>query len=448
MGWKNELFPHLPDDPNPRVFLDLAVGPTPVGRVVIILKADKAPKTCENFRCLCTGEKGVDSKGRKLHFKGSSFHRVVPDFLLQGGDVVHPDALDPMNGAGQTSIYQSEENPDGFFDCEYNSLRHAGPGVISMANQGPNTNGSQFMIELRAHPFFDHLHTVFGVLYEGLPVLRVVERYGTPMNGSEEGGAPTEPVRIINCGQLFPPGEGPPDPPEPPEAAAAKRKRQQDRANYDSRNPPILHSVDINRAKLMPNASSEYVASLLYQPPEAVEGMMARKQTTDSDDEAAVDRLLASWPVGTLATDEERAKMGMEPMDPEERVKRQAEIDQDPIIQDEIARLEGEGLQVAGRPPPPKVPKRKKTKRKKPKKQKAFVLPPREPERRAFSPMAEPMPPLPEPVAEPAAAPPASPLADATNASPRSPAGSTKVAPQTPGSGDTAAVATPQEAAL
>ena len=131
------------------------------------------------------------------------------------------------------------------------------------------------MIELRAHPFFDHLHTVFGVLYEGLPVLRVVERYGTPMNGSEEGGAPTEPVRIINCGQLFPPGEGPPDPPEPPEAAAAKRKRQQDRANYDSRNPPILHSVDINRAKLMPNASSEYVASLLYQPPEAVEGMKA-----------------------------------------------------------------------------------------------------------------------------------------------------------------------------
>ena len=99
MGWKNELFPHLPDDPNPRVFLDLAVGPTPVGRVVIILKADKAPKTCENFRCLCTGEKGVDSKGRKLHFKGSSFHRVVPDFLLQGGDVVHPDALDPIPNA-------------------------------------------------------------------------------------------------------------------------------------------------------------------------------------------------------------------------------------------------------------------------------------------------------------------------------------------------------------
>ena len=207
MGWKNELFPHLPDDPNPRVFLDLAVGPTPVGRVVIILKADKAPKTCENFRCLCTGEKGVDSKGRKLHFKGSSFHRVVPDFLLQGGDVVHPDALDPMNGAGQTSIYQSDENPDGFFDCEYNSLRHAGPGVISMANQGPNTNGSQFMIELRAHPFFDHLHTVFGVLYEGLPVLRVVERYGTPMNGSEEGGAPTEPVDlgVPRCGGAFTP---------------------------------------------------------------------------------------------------------------------------------------------------------------------------------------------------------------------------------------------------
>ena len=117
---------------------------------------------------------------------------------------------------------------------------------------------------------------------------------------------------------------------------------------------------------------------------------MARKQTTDSDDEAAVDRLLASWPVGTLATDEERAKMGMEPMDPEERSKRQAEVDQDPIIQEEIARLEGEGLQVAGRPPPPKVPKRKKTKRKKPKKQKPFVLPPRE--TREFSPRPRPRP--------------------------------------------------------
>ena len=76
-----------------------------------------------------------------------------------------------------------------------------------MANQGPNTNGSQFMIELRAHPFFDHLHTVFGVLYEGLPVLRVVERYGTPMNGSEEGGAPTEPVDlgVPRCGGAFTP---------------------------------------------------------------------------------------------------------------------------------------------------------------------------------------------------------------------------------------------------
>ena len=100
-----------------------------------------------------------------------------------------------------------------------------------------------------------------------------------------------------------------------------------------------------------------------------------------------VDKLLASWPVGTLATDEERAKMGMEPMDPEERAKRQAEIDQDPVIQGEIARLEGEGLQVAGRPPPPKVPpKRKKKKQKKQKKKRAFVMPPREPARREFSP--------------------------------------------------------------
>ena len=194
MGWKNELFPHLPDDPNPRVFLDLAVGPTPVGRVVIILKADKAPKTCENFRCLCTGEKGVDSKGRKLHFKGSSFHRVVPDFLLQGGDVVHPDALDPMNGAGQTSIYQSEENPDGFFDCEYNSLRHAGPGVISMANQGPNTNGSQFFICLDDTPWLNGKHVVFGKVVAGAETIRAMAAVGS------QSGATSQPVRIVDSG--------------------------------------------------------------------------------------------------------------------------------------------------------------------------------------------------------------------------------------------------------
>jgi len=382
MGWKNELFPHLPDDENPRVFLDMVVGPTPVGRVVIILKADKAPKTCENFRCLCTGEKGTDSKGNKLHFKGSSFHRVVPNFLLQGGDCVHR-AGDPENGAGQTSIYQSAENPEGFFDCEYNSLRHAGPGVVSMANQGPNTNGSQFMIELRAHPFFDHLHTVFGVLYEGLPVLRVIEQYGTAMSGGDSGGEPTQIVTIINCGELHP---GVPEPLEPPEAAAAKLKRQQDRANYDSRNPPILHSVDINRAKLMPNASSEYVASLLYQPPQVVENLRraARKkkkakrlknvtcslgngetapESTDdesSDEEAAADRFLAAWPIGTLATDAERIKMNMAPMDPQERRARQAEVDKEPAVQGEIKRLEEAGHRVHGRAAPVKKKKKQK----------------------------------------------------------------------------------------
>ena len=187
MGWKNELFPHLPDDPNPRVFLDLAVGPTPVGRVVIILKADKAPKTCENFRCLCTGEKGVGKSGKALHYKGSQFHRIIPGFMCQGGDFTRG------NGTGGESIYGGKFEDETF---RGKCGRHTGMGILSMANAGPNTNGSQFFITCIQTEWLDGKHVVFGKVVAGLDTLREMEKQGN------QSGVVSSVVVIEDCGEL------------------------------------------------------------------------------------------------------------------------------------------------------------------------------------------------------------------------------------------------------
>ncbi|KAL6848537.1 hypothetical protein ACP4OV_021831 [Aristida adscensionis] len=169
---------------NPRVFFDMTVGGEPAGRIVMELFADKVPRTAENFRALCTGEKGVGRSGKPLHYKGSSFHRVIPDFMCQGGDFT------AGNGTGGESIYGAKFADENFL------YKHTDPGILSMANAGPGTNGSQFFICTVPCPWLDGKHVVFGRVVDGMDVVRKIEKVGS------RGGSTAKPVKIADCGQL------------------------------------------------------------------------------------------------------------------------------------------------------------------------------------------------------------------------------------------------------
>jgi len=169
---------------NPKVYFDIAIGGAPAGRVVFELFADVTPKTAENFRALCTGEKGVGKSGKPLHFKGSSFHRVIPQFMCQGGDFTRG------NGTGGESIYGEKFADENF------TKKHTGPGILSMANAGPNTNGSQFFICTAETSWLDGKHVVFGQLTEGLDIVRKMEAVGS------KSGTTSKPVQITDSGEL------------------------------------------------------------------------------------------------------------------------------------------------------------------------------------------------------------------------------------------------------
>jgi len=140
---------------NPLVFFDLGIDGKPAGRVVFELYTKDAPLTTENFRCLCTGEKGLGKSNKPLHYRGSVFHRIIPGFMTQGGDFTK------ANGTGGESIYGEKFKDENF------KHKHKGEGLLSMANAGPNTNSSQFFITFADCPWLDNKHVVFGKVVEG-----------------------------------------------------------------------------------------------------------------------------------------------------------------------------------------------------------------------------------------------------------------------------------------
>ncbi|KAJ7650599.1 cyclophilin-like domain-containing protein [Roridomyces roridus] len=205
----------------PRVFLDLQHGEQPLGRVIFELFNDEVPRTCENFRALCTGEKGLSTTGIPLYYKGCTSHRIIKDFMIQAGDFTK------RNGQGGESVYGATPFAD-----EDLSRPVDAEGLLCMANKGPNTNGSQFFITLRECPHLNGKHVVFGRVIRGYD--EVVLKLGdVPV---DEKSRPLSPVIISNCGELELRQAAKPARPVSPEEEEPRRRSKRS-ASPDSDEP-------------------------------------------------------------------------------------------------------------------------------------------------------------------------------------------------------------------
>lgn len=168
-----------------RVYLDVDIDKQRIGRIVIGLYGQVVPKTVENFRALCTGELGKSASGKALHFKGTLFHRIIPGFMIQGGDIVRGD------GKGSESIY------GGTFPDESFKIKHSHAGVVSMVNSGPDSNGSQFFITTVKASWLDGEHVVFGEVIEGMDAVYAIEG-----GAGTYSGKPRKKVIIADSGEI------------------------------------------------------------------------------------------------------------------------------------------------------------------------------------------------------------------------------------------------------
>ncbi|KAG8213172.1 cyclophilin-like domain-containing protein [Butyriboletus roseoflavus] len=259
--------------PRPRVFFDLSIGSNPVGRVTFELYNDTAPKTAENFRVLCTGEKGLSVVSeRPLYYKNSIIHRSIDNFMIQGGDFTK------HNGTGGESIY------GGHFPDEDFSRPLDSEGLLCMANRGPDTNGSQFFITLRECPHLNGKHVVFGKVIKGYE--DVVKRLAqVPVDARDR---PQTPIVISSCGELELRGPKP--------AKQTKRESARNRKRHDSRSRSSADSErrrkksKMHTSKSEPNLENSQASEANFTPQETEEDYDARLEREEQERAAKAKR--------------------------------------------------------------------------------------------------------------------------------------------------------------